>query len=379
MKIPTLLTALFLAPLAFGQMSRAERIAFDRAETQGIEVQIKSIADFRGIVANQLIGFGIVTGLAGTGDTKKFLQTQRALINLLRGQGFDVDPAQSESKNVALVTMTAELPAFSTPGSRIDVTVSTLGDCVDLRGGTLFFAPLKYPGRDETFATAAGAVSVGGSGAGAGGNADVRGFRTVGKLPGGAIVQRSVPTVTVFEGKMYLDLRDGDATTASRMEEAINRRYPEFHAVALGAGSISLDLPTGMSSNTAQARIGAVTVFAETEAKIVIDEKTGTIVMGGDVRVAPCSIAKGSLSVRITNEPFVSQPAPFSNGKTTVGSVKTVDVAEQTAQIANVRPNTSVADLAAIFQALRLKADDVINILKGLHEQGALKARLEVR
>lgn len=371
LRLQGLMVALALLPAAFAQTPNPE--------IQGVEVQIKSIAEFRGIVRNQLVGVGLVTGLAGTGDTKRFLQTQRATINLLRGLGIDVDATQSESKNVALVTLTAELPPFSTPGARIDVTASAVGDCTDLRGGTLMFAPLKYPGREETYATASGAISVGGSGASAGGNTTERGFRTVGKLPGGAQVERSVPTVTVFDGKMYLDLRTSDATTAARMENAINNRYPEFHAYAYGAGTVVLDVPPGVTSNTAQARIGAVRVFAETEALIVIDEKTGTIVMGGDIRVAPCAIAKGSLSVRITSEPFVSQPAPFSQGQTVAGSVKTVDVKEQTAQIATLRTNTSVADLAAIFQALRLKADDVINILKALHEQGALKARLEVR
>lgn len=379
MKTLTLLASFLLAPLALGQATRAgDRAAFERAESQGVEVQIKSICNFRGVVANQLVGFGLVTGLAGTGDTRKFLQTQKATINLLRAAGLDVDPTQSESKNVALVTLTAELPAFSTPGSPLSVTVSTLGDCTSLRGGTLLFAPMKYPGKDESYATVAGAVSVGGFSEGAGGNASSRGFTTVGTVTGG-IIQRSVPTVTVFDGKMYLDLRESDATTAQRIEEAINRELPQFHAAAMGAGTIEVTLPKGLSSNAAQARLGALTVFADTEAKVVIDEKTGTIIVGGNVRIAPCVVAKGSLSVRVTSEPVISQPAPLSKGKTVVTDAKTLDTKEQTAQIAVVRPNTSVADLAAIFQALRLKADDVINILKAMSQQGALKARLEVR
>ena len=373
------LALLGLASVAFGQVSPADRAAFDRAETQGVRVPLKSIATFRGIAPNQLIGFGLVTGLAGTGDTKKFLQTQKAVINLLRAAGLDIDPTQSESKNVALVTLTAELPPFSTPGGRIDVTASTLGDCTSLRGGTLLFSPLKFPGANKVFATVAGAVSVGGFSESAGGNSSAKGFTTVGKLPMAGIVQESVPTETVFAGKMYLDLATSDATTASRTEEAIRKAYPDFRPAALGAGSIELTLPQGMSSNTAQARIGALEVMADTEAKVVIDEKTGTVVIGGNVRIAPCAFAKGSLTVRVTDEPYVSQPLPLSKGRTVVGSQKTLTTKEQTAQIAVLRPNTTVADLAALFQALHLKADDVMNILKSLHEQGALKARLEVR
>lgn len=376
--ITSILAALALVPLALGQVSKADRAAFERAESQGVEVQIKSIATFHGVVANQLLGYGLITGLAGTGDTRKFLQTNKAVVNMLRQGGFDVDPTQSDSKNVALVTLTAELPPFAAPGSRLTVTVSAMGDCSSLRGGTLIYSPMKYPGRDETYATVAGPISVGGFSEGAGGNAAGRGFVTVGTVEGG-IVQRSVPTQTVIDGKMYLNLRDSDATTAQRMEEAINKAYPEFHAAAQGAGTIELVLPKGMSSNSAQAKIGALTVFADTEAKVVIDEKTGTIVVGGNVRLAPCVIAKGSLSVRVTSDPFVSQPAPLSNGTTVGVDKKTLDTKEQTAQIAVMRPNTSVADLAAIFQSLRLKADDVINIFKALREQGALKARLEFR
>jgi flagellar P-ring protein precursor FlgI len=378
--LPTLFALLSLAPLALGQnVSKADRASFDRAQAQGTEVQISSIASFRGVVANQILGFGLITGLAGTGDTKRFLQTQKATINMLRAAGLDVDPSQSESKNVALVTLVAELPPFSTPGSRIDITVSTIGDCTSLRGGTLLFAPLRYPGKEETYATAAGSISVGGFSASSGGAGASKGFVTVGKIPGGAIVQRSVPTTIVFDGKMYIDLQEGNALTARRIEETINHQFPEFHAAAIGAATIQVDLPTGMSSNTAQAKLGALNVFADTEAKVIIDEKTGTIVIGGNVKIAPCAVAKGSLSVQITSDPFVSQPNPLSGGKTVVGDAKTVNVKEQTAEIAVIRPNTTVADLAAIFQALHLKADDIINILRALHDQGALKARLVVQ
>ena len=379
MKNLTTVAFLALSTASLAQTVPNDRAAFDRAEAQGVSVQLRTIATFQGIAPNQLVGVALVTGLAGTGDTKKFLGTQRATINLLRKWGLDVDPLQSESKNVALVTLTAELPPFSTPGGRIDVTASTLGDCTSLRGGTLMFAPLNFPGGQKVYATVAGAISVGGFSEGAGGNASGRGFTTVGKLPSAGVIMESVPTETVFKGKMYLNLLDADATNALRVEEAIRKAYPDFLPTALGAGSVELTLPAGMNPNTAQARIGALTVMADTEAKVVIDEKTGTVVIGGNVRIAPCAFAKGSLSIRITDEPFVSQPLPLGKGKTAVLSQKTLTTKEQNAQIAVLRPNTTVADLAAIFQALHLKADDVMNILKSLHEEGALKARLEVR
>ena len=372
--------AVLLALAATGlAQTAADRAAFDRAESQGVPVQLRTIAQFQGVAPNQLVGVGLVTGLGGTGDTKKFLATQRATINLLRRMGVDLDPLQSESKNVALVTLTAELPPFSTPGGRIDVTASTLGDCTSLRGGTLIFAPLTFPGLPKVYATVAGALSVGGFSEGSGGNVGGRNFTTVGKLPGGGVIQESVPTQTVFGGKMYLNLSDADATTALRVEEAIRKAFPEYAPTARGAGSIEVTLPAGMNPNTAQARIGNLVVMADTEAKVVIDEKTGTVVIGGNVRVAPCAFAKGGLTIRITDEPFAVQPGPLGKGKTVVLSQKTVETREQTAQIGVLRPNTTVADLAAIFQAMRLKADDVMNILKALHEEGALKARLEVR
>ena len=376
-----LLVTLLLGAFASGQNSPADRALFERAEGAGVSVQLRTIATFRGVAPNGLVGIGLVTGLAGTGDTKKFLATQRAAINMLKGMGIDVDPTGNESKSMALVTLTAELPPFSTPGQRIDVTASVMGDCTSLRGGTLMFAPLRFPGLSKVYATVAGSISVGGYSSEKGGGSEGRGFTTVGKLTSG-LVQESVPTQTTFGDKndrMYLDLATSDAVTAARMENAIREAYPEFRPVALDAGAISLTLPAGMTSNTAQAKIGALTVMADTEAKIVIDERTGTVVIGGNVRVAPCAFAKGSLTIRVGAEPFVSQPASLSGGKTVVGTAKTLDVREQNAQIAVLRPNTTVADLAALFQALHLKADDVMNILKSLHEQGALKARLEIR
>ena len=361
------------AHMAFGQIDREPKI-------EGVSVSIKTLANFRGAVPNQLQGYGLVVGLGGTGDTKKSLTTQKAVVNLLLQAGIEVDPSQSEVKNVALVALSAELPPYARPGGRVDVTVSTIGDCTSLRGGQLLFSNLRYPGVDDTLATVAGAVTVGGVSASAGGNSKTSGFTTVGTMPGAAIVLKGVDTKTVTEdGKLYLDLLEPDPIVTRRIEEVLNRKYPEFHALSAGAGSVQIDLPQGMSENTAQARVFGLGVIAPQESKVVIDERTGTIVIGGDVRIGPCVIAQGNLSIKVTSQPFVSQPEGLSKGQTVVATQKTVETDEGTAEIAAVRSNTSVADLATIFQALRLKASDIVNILRTMHDEGALKAKLEIR
>ncbi len=372
MKTLTLLPALLLAASAFGQSK-------DAASATEIPVRVQTIANFRGVAANQLQGYGLVVGLAATGDTKKVIQTQKAILNLLRANGLEVDPTQSETKNVALVALTATLPPYARPGARLDVTVAAMGDCTSLRGGQLLFSTLGYPGLPKTIVTVSGAVSVGGVSASAGGNTSSKGFTTVGALPGAGIVQEGIDTQAMTDGKLFLDLSDADPIQSRRIEQAIRAKYPQYNPQALGPGSVQIEVPKGTSENTVQANVSDLSVVSTAEAKVVIDERTGTIVIGGDVRIGPCMVAQGSVSVKVTSTPFVSQPKPLSQGQTVAGTVKTADVSEPTAEITAIRSNTSLADLAAIFQAMHLKATDVINILRSMHDQGALKARLEIR
>lgn len=354
----------------------SDRAAVSRAEREGIGVRLDALCHFRGAISQQLLGVGLVTGLDATGDSQSYTATAIAAANLIKkmGLGVDTTPSNFQSKNIALVTVTCELPPYSTPGQTIDVTVSTMGDAKSLRNGTLVFTPLKYPGSDETYATAQGAVSVGGYSAGSGGNRTQKGFVTVGKIPGGASIQQAVPTKTVMEGKMYLDLDQEDVTTAQRIEEKINETYPELSPHALGGGAVVLTLPPGQSANSVQSKLMQLMVEANTEAKIVFDERTGTIVIGGNVRVAPCAIARGSINVSITEENPINEPlaAPSLANRT-------VTAQEETAQVTTIRPNTTVADLAEIFQALHLHADDIIAILENMRDQGALKAKLEIK
>lgn len=346
----------------------ADNAMVSKAEKEGVGVRLDALCHFRGTWSNQIVGVGLVTGLDRTGDSTSYTATQIAAGNLLKRAGIGVDtlPSNFTAKNIALVTVTCEIPPYSTPGQRLDVTVSAMGDASSLRNGTLIYAALKYPGDDSTvYATASGQVSVGGYSAQSKGNSNSRGFVTVGKVPGGAILQNAVPTNTVYNGKIYLDLDQQDITTAQNIELKIAQAYPELLPRALGAGTVEITLPAGQTSSYVQSRLMQLVVQANTEAKIVVDERSGTIVIGGNVRVGACAIARGSISVQI-----------FDDWSTDTHDVQTK---EENAQIAVLRPNTTVADLAEIFQSLKLKADDIIAILENLKAEGALKAKLEVQ
>jgi flagellar P-ring protein precursor FlgI len=363
------------------QAQAHEDLLVGKQERDGVSVRLDALCHFRGTWSQQLMGVGLVTGLDRTGDSQSYTATQIAAANLLKKSNVGVDTTASNfiAKNLALVTVTAELPPYSTPGQRIDLTVSAMGDASSLRNGTLLFTALKYPGSEEVYAVGEGHISVGGFSAQAGGNKTSRGFVTVGKIPGGGLVQQAVPTNTVFDGKIYLDLEQEDVTTAERIEEKIAEVYPEFLAHALGAGTIEVTLPKGRSISWIESRLMQLTVFANTEAKVVVDERSGTIIIGGNVRLAPCAIARGSISVQVAQDDFVSQPGPLSAGATAIGSNTTVSATEERAQVSLLRANATVADLAEIFQSLKLKAEDIIAILENLKAQGALKAQLEIQ
>lgn len=340
-------------------------------------IRLKDLARFRGVRSNTLTGVGLVMGLNGTGDSTKVPTTVLMLTSFLAKQGIAADPTVLQLKNAAMVLVTAELQPFAVNGQTMDVTVTSMGDATSLRDGTLMMTELHAAGNPTVvYATASGAISVGGYSASAGGNSQSTGFVTVGRIPAGGIVEKGAPTTVVYDGKMYLELDDPDLTTAHRIEARINQLAPEFHAVAQDGGTIQVDLPPTLSSTTAMARLEGITVEADTATSIVINEKTGTIVMGGDVRLSACAIATGSLSVKIEQSNTVSQPEAFSNGTTTPVKNQTVEAKQDRAQIAVLKPNTTIADLAHIFQELRLKPADIINIFQLLRQQGALKARV---
>lgn len=359
-----------------GREAEARRKELLEAERDGIEVRVKEIARFRGIRANQLLGVGLVVGLSGTGDTKNTPYSQTLLANAMREFGFAADAPQLKVKNIAVVFVTCELPPFAAPGNSIDVTVQSMGDAKSLQGGELLQTPLYAGGnRERAYVVAQGPVSIGGFQVQAAGNLSQKNHPTVGKSPG--IVESKVPTKTVFDGRMFLELDDADITTAKRVAHTIGNKFPEYVPRAVDGGSIELLLPEGKNSVDAMAEIEQVRVFSDSAGTVVIDERTGTIIMGGNVRIGPAVIAKGGLSVRIEQVPLVSQPAPFSNGTTTTATQTNVGVEEETAQVATVLPNATVGDLALIFQKLKVSPSDIIAILENLRVQGALKAKLK--
>ncbi|HLO98202.1 MAG TPA: flagellar basal body P-ring protein FlgI [Fimbriimonas sp.] len=350
------------------------------AEANGIQVRIKDVARFRGVRANSLMGVGVVVGLKGTGDTRKNPQIATAIANYMKSMNMDVNPATLEPKNGALVFVRAELPAFATNGQVVDVTVASAGDAGSLQGGLLLRTELYAVGDTETvYALAEGAVSIGGFGASAGGSSSSVGFLTAGRVPGGATVEKGAPTKLVYDNKMYIELYDADITTASRIQEAIAKKYPEFLPEAENGGTISVQLPKSTSPIMALSRLEELTVMVDNAAVVVINEKNGTIAIGGNVRIAPVAIATGNISVKIEEEISVSQPNPFSQGQTKEVANQKVSAEQGEANVAVMAPNTTVSDLARIFQELRLKASDIINILQLLRQQGALKARLVIQ
>jgi len=359
---------------------KEEREAIVNGEKNGIEVRIKDIAHFRGVRSNQLKGFGLVVGLEGTGDTKKTPFTQQLLANALRDWGTAVDATQLGLKNIATVAVTCDIPPFAAPGTRIDVTVQSIGDAKSLQGGYLLVTPL-YGANDNTKAivVAQGAVSIGGFQAGSNGSSVQKNHLNVGRVPEGGIIESSVPTQVVFNGKMYLEVEQADFTTVQRLASKLAEVFPYYSPRPINGVSIELTLPAEKNPVEAIAEIEATTVFADIPAVVVINERTGTVIVGGNVKVGPAIVIKGSLQVRIDTINDVSQPLPFSTGgKTEKVSNSQVSADEDKVQMALVAPNTTVADLARIFAELRVSATDIIAILQELKSQGALKARIKI-
>lgn len=364
---------------ALRHADEARRKAIMDAELNGIEVRVKDVARFRGVRANQIQGIGLIVGLNGTGDTKNTPFTATLLANAMREKTI-IDPKQLKAKNVAVVFVTAELPAFASPGNRIDISVQSAGDATSLQGGYLLRTPLHGPADAETaYAVAMGPVSIGGFNVSSGGSSVQKNHTTVGRLPEMGIVEQSVATEIVFDGKLFLELHQADLTSAQRLAAKLNETNAQYLAVALDGGTVQLNLPEGKSPVQAMSDVEAVRFMSDQEATVVISENTGTIVMGGNVRLGPAVVGKGSLTIRIEQELLISQPGPFSRGNTVVAEQTKVDAQEAPAQVTMMGPTTTVADLARIFQALRISATDMIAILQALRAQGALKARIKVQ
>jgi len=343
-------------------------------------VRLKELAALEGVRENQLIGYGLVVGLAGTGDRRQTVFSAQSLTNLLERMGVSVSPSAIRVNNTAAVMVTATLPPFAQPGTRIDVTAAAIGDASNLQGGLLLLTSLRGPD-GEIYAVAQGAVVTGGFVAGRAGNSQTVNHPTVGRVPGGAIVERTPPS-TISSSRLRLQLRRADFTTAVRIAEAINRKFPapEPLANAENPALVSIRVPENYASRQAQfiAELEMLTVDSDRAARVVVNERTGTIVMGKDVRISPVAILHGNLSVEIQTSYAVSQPSPFSQGSTEIVPQVGVGVREEKARNLVLKEGATVEDLVRALTSIGSTARDIVAVLQALAQAGALEAELEV-
>ncbi|HVY17291.1 MAG TPA: flagellar basal body P-ring protein FlgI [Rhodopila sp.] len=344
------------------------------------QVRIKDIADFEGVRENQLIGYGLVVGLNGTGDKlQNNVFTRESLIGMLERLGVNTrdQAAALSTKNLAAVMVTAELPAFARSGSRIDVAVSALGDATNLTGGTLLVTPL-LAADGEVYAVAQGTLSTGAIAARGAASSVTRGVPTAGQIVNGATVEREVPFKMAQDNSLRISLRNPDLTTAQRIASAINASVGHI-AKATDPRTVLLDLTARDKIETLGA-IERLRVEPDNSATVVIDEASGTIVMGANVRISTVAIAQGNLTIRVTETPEVSQPNPFSQGTTQVVPRTTIQVDDQHDRKLGILPaGVTLRDLVASLNALGVGPRDMISILQAIKAAGALQADLQVR
>lgn len=343
-------------------------------------VRIKDIADIDGVRDNQLVGYGLIVGLDGTGDGKKSLFTVQSMVSMLEKMGISVNAGDIAVSNVAAAMVTAELPPFAKPGGRIDVLVNSIGDAKNLQGGTLLMTPLKAA-NGQIYAVAQGPVNTGGFAASGAGGSVQKNFPTVGRVIGGALVEREVNINLNSRKDLTLSLRQPDFTTVTRMTDAINALFYDRVAAAQDAGTVQVKVPMAYLGNIVGlvAMIEKLEVQPDITAKVVINERTGTVVMGDSVRISTIAIAHGNLSIVIKESPQVSQPLPFSdNGETVVTPDTNINVEEGESQLVLMPARTSIGEVVNALNALGVSPRDLIAIFQAIKAAGALQAELEV-
>ena len=350
--------------------------------TAHAQIRVKDIADVEGVRENQLVGYGLVVGLNGTGDKlDNAVFTRESLVGMLERLGVNTRDqiAKLQTKNVAAVMVTGNLPAFARTGSRIDVSVSAIGDATNLSGGTLLVTPM-LAADGEVYSVGQGSITTGAVAArGASGSSVTRNVPTSGKIANGAIVEREVAFALGTQNIVALALRNPDLTTARRMEAAINAALGPGTARAADPRTVALDLH-GHDIIEALTTIEDLRVEPDTPAIVVIDETSGTIVMGANVRISTVAIAQGNLTIRVSEAPEVSQPEAFSRGKTTVVPRSTISVdTEHDHKLGLLNAAPTLRDLVASLNALGVGPRDLISILQAIKAAGALQADLEVR
>ena len=351
------------------------------APAHATPIRIKDLVNFDGVRGNDLVGYGLVVGLNGTGDgIRNAPFTEEIMANILERLGVNVTGEQFRPKNVAAVLVTASLPPFSRTGSQIDVTVSAIGDAASLLGGTLVMTPLNAAD-GQIYAVAQGSIIAGGVSAEGDGASVVQGVPTAGVIPSGGRVEREVAFEFATMQTVRLALRSPDFTTAARIEHAINAEFGQAVSVMLDAGTVRFDIDATRVGSAAHAirRIENLTVEPELRARVVVDQRSGTIVMGEDVRISRVAVSQGNLTIRIEESPVVVQPNPFSEGETIVVPQTSAEIEEDAGiGLAEIPSGASLSEVVTGLNALGVSPRDMIDILKTIKAAGALHAEFIV-
>ncbi len=339
-------------------------------------VRIKDIVSLEGARTNQLVGYGLIVGLSGTGDKTGTEFTLQSLINMLKRMGVNVDKNKVNVKNIAAVIVTAEISPFNRIGSQLDITISSIGDAKSLEGGTLLMTPLRG-GNGKIYAVAQGPISIGGFNVSASGGVQ-KNHPTVGRIPGGAIVERTIGTNTFDKDFYVLNLKNPDITTVSRISKAINIKFGRVIAKPKNMTSLKVNIPNDYKNKKIRmlALIEEIEIVPDMVARIIIDERTGTVVIGENVKISTVAISHGNLSIQISTETQVSQPPPFSQGETVVTQEQKVLVSEESGKLITVPEGITIRDLVKSMNAIGVSPRDMIAVFQAMKTAGALQAEL---
>ncbi|HVA34444.1 MAG TPA: flagellar basal body P-ring protein FlgI [Candidatus Baltobacteraceae bacterium] len=369
----------FLTPLALAAAVLANgTIAV--ADSADNVVMVKNIAHVQGVTGNQLVGYGVVVGLQGTGDSTSVIFTSQTIQNILQSFGLTVTQQEVRTRDVAAVMVEATLPPFAHSGDNVDVVVSAMGDSTSLQGGTLVLTELRAA-NNLVYATAQGPVSVGGFVAGASGSQINQNFTGAGRIPNGAVIARDMitPLENDSSGFNYV-LTTPDYKTAANLASTLNRRFGGGTAGALDAETVHVSLPPSYRGNPVQflADASDLPLMQDEMAKVVMNERTGTVVFGGDIRLAPCAIAHGNLSITIATNNQVVQPNAFGRGNTALQSNSTISAQEKGHQLTFIAGAATLSSVVRALNALGVSPRDLIAIVQALRDAGSLQADLEL-
>jgi len=341
--------------------------------------RLKDVATIQGSAQTPLIGYGLVVGLNKTGDRRQTIFSAQTLANMLERFGIAVAPGEMKVENIAAVMVTAQLGPYSQNGGRLDVTASSIGDARSLQGGTLMPTPMRGPD-GRVVVLAQGPLSLGGFGAGSGDNSVQVNHLTVGRVPGGGLIQDAKKWTAPVGDIVQFSLYEPDFTSATRVARAINMELGTDAAHVADAGAVVVQVPAAFRGALPDliARLEPLSVSLDATARVVINERTGTVVMGGDVRLGPAAVAHGSLSVRISTQSDVSQPAPLSGGQTTTTQQTEVDVTEGDAQLITLDAGATLGDVVRALNLLGVTPRDIIAVMQALKAAGALRAEIVI-